>query len=271
MLSHDDYIVGWVCALPLELTAAIAMLDETHPQLSRPESDQNAYALGSIAGHNSVIACLPSGVYRTVSPATVLSQMLATFPQLRFTLMVCIGGGVPIPSSGHDIRLGDVVVSKPTESCGGVVQYDLGKALQGSFFEQIGSLNHPPQVLLTHMSLPQATMADSKDEDYHIIPLVQTALDHRPQLIDEFSCHGPQNDVLFNSLYPHNTGTEFSGACLDCDQKQVVQRKPRTSMEPRVHYGTIASGNQVIKDSETRDRLARELNVLCFEMVRQRA
>jgi hypothetical protein len=26
-ISHDDYAVGWVCALPIELAAAQAMLD----------------------------------------------------------------------------------------------------------------------------------------------------------------------------------------------------------------------------------------------------
>jgi nucleoside phosphorylase len=37
-----------------------------------------------------------------------------------------------------------------------------------------------------------------------------------------------------------------------------------------VHYGTIASGNQVIKDAATRDRLSEELGgVLCFEMKRR--
>jgi nucleoside phosphorylase len=34
-----------------------------------------------------------------------------------------------------------------------------------------------------------------------------------------------------------------------------------------VHYGTIASGNQVIRDGLQRDRLSSELgNILCFEM-----
>ena len=36
MLSHEDYTVGWICALPLEMTAAKAMLDETHSNLSQP-------------------------------------------------------------------------------------------------------------------------------------------------------------------------------------------------------------------------------------------
>jgi nucleoside phosphorylase len=33
-----------------------------------------------------------------------------------------------------------------------------------------------------------------------------------------------------------------------------------------VHRGTIASGEMVIKNGESRDELARQLRVLCFEM-----
>jgi hypothetical protein len=46
--------------------------------------------------------------------------------------MVGIGGGVP--SKDVDIRLGDVVVSKPTRIYGGVVQYDCGKAVSSGRF-----------------------------------------------------------------------------------------------------------------------------------------
>jgi hypothetical protein len=45
--------------------------------------------------------------------------------------MVGIGGGVP--SAEADIRLGDVVVSRPDGSFGEVVQYDLGKAIPAGF------------------------------------------------------------------------------------------------------------------------------------------
>ena len=95
MLSHEDYTVGWVCALPLEMTAAKAMLDETHSNLSQPATDHNAYTLGKISGHNVVITCLPSGVYGTTPAAVVVSKMSSTFPRIQFGLMVGIGGGVP--------------------------------------------------------------------------------------------------------------------------------------------------------------------------------
>ena len=148
--THNDYAVAWICALPLEMAAARAMLDGEYPPLLQPLTDHNAYTLGRLTDHNVVIACLPSGVYGTTSAATVLSQMLSTFPSLRFVLMVGIGGGVP--SKTADIRLGDVVVSMPTTTSGGVIQYDYGKTIRDGQIRHTGSLNKPPQVLLTAMS-----------------------------------------------------------------------------------------------------------------------
>ena len=145
-LHHHDYTVGWVCALPLEMAVAKAMLDETHPDLPTSSNDQNTYVLGRIGAHNVVIACLPSGVYGTTSAATVAIQMLSTFRSIRFGLMVGIGGGVP--GQDADIRLGDVVVIKPTGDFGGVVQYDFGKTVSQGVFERTGRLNRPPQILL---------------------------------------------------------------------------------------------------------------------------
>src|SRR6267143_1851069 len=145
-MTHEDYTVAWICALPLEAAAAKAILDKTHLQLPQSAADDNAYMLGEISCHNIVIACLPSGVYGTTSAATVAAQMRSTFSSIRFGLMVGIGGGVP--STNHDIRLGDVVVSKPTGVFGGVVQYDYGKTVASGGFQQTGMMNQPPQVLL---------------------------------------------------------------------------------------------------------------------------
>ena len=150
-LSHDDYTVGWICALPLEMAAAKLMLDAIHPNLPRPPTDQNTYILRNIEEHNIVIACLPSGVYGTISATTVAMQLLYSFHSIRFGLMVGIGGA--IPSSNADIRLGDIVVSQLADISGGVIQYDLGKALSGGQFQRIGMLNRPPKVLLTTLAI----------------------------------------------------------------------------------------------------------------------
>ena len=153
-LSRDDYTVAWICALGLELTAAKAMLDEDHEDLDI-HNDDNAYILGRIGRHNIVIATLPIGGYGTVSAAAVVTQLTSSFPSIRVGLLVGIGGG--IPKGDTDIRLGDVVVSKPAGMHGGVVQHDLGKAIKGGNFERTGILNRPPQVFLTAINKLEAT------------------------------------------------------------------------------------------------------------------
>src|SRR5271163_3805227 len=145
-LLHQDYTVGWICALPIEMAAAQGMLDEHHSPLPQESHDDNTYTFGRIGEYNVILACLPAGAAGTISAARVATQMLSNFKWLRFGLMVGIGGGVP--SEENDIRLGDVVISKPTGQSGGVIQYDFGKTMQEGRFERTGSLNKPPDVLL---------------------------------------------------------------------------------------------------------------------------
>jgi nucleoside phosphorylase len=144
-LTHDDYTVGWICPLEVEQIAALEMLDEEHERLPQASSDHNVYNLGSIAGHNVVIAGLHQPGNNPA--ATVTTQMRMTFPNLRFGVLVGIGGGVPVKTDNGIIRLGDVVVSKPEGEHSGAVQYDHGKSKAGQF-ERTGTLAPPPAVLL---------------------------------------------------------------------------------------------------------------------------
>lgn len=83
------------------------------------------YTLGRVGKHNVVLTVLPSGEYGTSSAASMASDMLRSFPNIKIGLVVGIGGGVP--SQTNDIRLGDVVVSAPRHRKGGVLQYDFRK------------------------------------------------------------------------------------------------------------------------------------------------
>lgn len=54
---------------------------------------------------------------------------------------------------------------------------------------------------------------------------------------------------------------------MSCLPARKIQRKERANDAPIVHYGTIASGNQVMRDGIERDNVSSELGgVLCFEM-----
>lgn len=62
-LPVEQYRVGVVCALPDEMSAAIATLDERHKLIvGQDKLDLNNYVLGRVHEHNVVIACLPAGI-----------------------------------------------------------------------------------------------------------------------------------------------------------------------------------------------------------------
>lgn len=143
-LSQGDYTVACICPMGVELAPVQAMFDRTHPSLPT-QRDQNHYTLGEIEGHNIVIAVLPE--IGTNAAATVAIQLLNDFPSVRFSLLVGIGGGVPDKEDGRDdIRLGDVMVSKSTDTFGGVIQYNIRKHT-AVIFKRIGTLNKPPAIL----------------------------------------------------------------------------------------------------------------------------
>jgi nucleoside phosphorylase len=234
----------------------MAMLDEEHPPLLRPLQDNNTYTLGRIGEHNVVIVCLPAGQMGNNSAATVASQMRYSFGAIRFGLMVGIGGGVP--SEEHDIRLGDVVVSSPGKHGGGVIQYDFGRTVAEGRFVHNGSLNAPPPVLLTAVSTLKARHNLQGYWPAHYLSAVNTL-----QLESNYTYQGAENDVLFKAEYDH-VGDDVS--CDQCDKRMLVSRPKQDEIVPGIHYGTIASGNQVMRHGKTRERWRRELDVLCFEM-----
>jgi nucleoside phosphorylase len=271
--THKEYTVGWVCALPKEQTAATAMLDRRHVGLSKPPNDPNTYTLGSIGNHNIVIACLPKGQIGNNSAANVAAWLVSTFSSIKFGLMVGIGGGVP-----PKVRLGDVVVSIPVGQFPGVVQWDFGKAKEGGSFERTGSLNNPPTSLLTALTALETEhdLVGSKIPEF-----LEELRKKWPRLVPKY-LPSDLEDILFKADYGHasrravnpddtsNVGEvddddEEEESCRFCDKTQVVRRKER---DMTVHFGLIASGNQVIKDAAFRNKLNKDLggHVLCIEM-----
>ncbi|EPS36659.1 hypothetical protein H072_9789 [Dactylellina haptotyla CBS 200.50] len=258
-LKTSDFSVGWICALPIELAAALAVLDETYPQLEIPDGDKNIYKFGRIGTHNIVISCLPAGRYGITQAGIIATRMSSTFTKLRFGLMVGIGGGAP--SKENDIRLGDIVVSQPTGGSGGVVQYDFGKAMENGEFVQTGSLNAPPSTLLAAVASIKA-----------LSPVeLGRKISDTAQKIDEedtrFFYPGQDTDKLFRATYYHvDSEGRHSNTCKFCDASKVLHREERPSDHPYIHYGIVASGNQVMKDGIKRDRIAAQTGALCFEM-----
>ncbi|KAI9035634.1 uncharacterized protein KD926_003174 [Aspergillus affinis] len=257
MSDPKKYTVGWICALPVEFVAAQTFLDEEHgqPEFVHPH-DANGYKLGKIGPHNVVIATLPDGEYGTACAARVAANMLSSFPNIRIGLMVGIGGGAP--SRTNDIRLGDVVVSAPRDGERGVFEYDFGRTVQGKKFQVTRLLDQPPTILRSVVTVIQT---DHRRKGHRIQEAVDAVLADNPRLKAKFQRPHPKTDRLFKSEIIYDPERQFN-------ETSLVKRREREPHEdnPAIHYGTIASANQLMKDATIRDKLVEEKNVLCFEM-----
>ncbi|KAJ5514956.1 NACHT nucleoside triphosphatase [Penicillium fimorum] len=279
-LRHDAYTIGWVCALSKEQTAARAMLDEEHEPLPTPRNDNNVYTLGSIRGHNVVIACLPN--MGTNSAATVATSMINTFQSIRFGLMVGIGGGIP-----SKVNLGDVVVSQPVADYHGVIQWDMGKLERGGHFVHIGSLNRPPNALLNASNQLKSNyeMYGSKINEYlddverrfpRLAPKYTRGEASQDPLLVPERFQTPSEvyflSWLWQAIIAMITYLLGSWALNPINEENVLlsekKEGARVPREVRVHYGLIASGNKVVKDAQSRDLLDKRFggHLLCVEM-----
>ncbi|KAJ9489612.1 hypothetical protein VN97_g3658 [Penicillium thymicola] len=261
--SPDRYAVGWIAALPIERAAAIALLDERHYKpcgFIQHQADSNSYTWGRMGEHNIVIASLPVGLYGTTSAATTAWNLLSSLPQIKIGLLVGVGGAIARPDQGRDIRLGDVVVSQPQGKSGGVIQYDLGKARSNEKWERKGFLNMPPRVLLHALANLQAEHEAGESR----LPELLNSLPKLKKGVNGYCHQGFENDRLFKSSYNH----EARYNCRNCDTAEQVERDPRDSTDPEVHFGIIASGNSLVKDAMTRDRIMESIGeeCICFEM-----
>ncbi len=257
--QREDYKIGVICALAIEQAAVLATLDgDEHPGFKPMVGDDNQYSFGRIGGHNVVIACLPAGSPGTVNACNVATNMRRSF-EINFGLLVGIGGGVW--SEENDVHLGDVVVSQPKGQFGGVVQYDFGKTEAEGIFKRTSDLNKPPKVLLNSL---QSLQTNHERRGTKITDILESMLEKEPYMVERYSYPGVLHDQLFDSLEDHKSGPTD---CKRCDPSRVPEEwEARKTSDPQIHYGNIASANQVMRHGRTRNKIAKELGILCFEM-----
>ncbi|KAL2862375.1 5'-methylthioadenosine/S-adenosylhomocysteine nucleosidase family protein [Aspergillus lucknowensis] len=254
-LHHADYKIGWACILEVEFIAAVSMLDQEHERLSSHPNDPIVYSVGRIGSHNVVIAY---PLHAGVSPAqTLVENMRTSFPCVQFALLVGIGGGVPRSTGAGAIRLGDVVVGKSNDSSSAVVHYDRSTGSSATFVP-------PPSLEL----LKAAEDASKRARQYNTITANCGRINTSLPRMKCFKFPGAGADTLYQSDHIHaqpKIPCERSG----CDSRRLVQRPSdarRRDDCPIIHWGKVASGDQVMKDALLRDQLAHQHGIICFEM-----
>ncbi|KAJ1324543.1 adenosylhomocysteine nucleosidase [Microdochium nivale] len=239
--------IGILCALHIELKAVRSLFERSYTD-PVVEGDDSCYVSGHFGGYDVVASCIGYGPTRA---SNAFANLTRSFPKLEFCLMIGIGGG--IPSEKNDIRLGDVVVGTPSGNGSGVVQYNAGKACNGSIEETRLHFVQPPRSLIAVINrLRSAPTSPQTPLDVDITRIVEQ---------NPASCHpGEAKDTLYQA----NPIPELCGISPTCCQ--IQQRPDRPSTSPVIHYGTIASGSLVIKDAALRDSIGKRFGALCVEM-----
>jgi nucleoside phosphorylase len=111
--------------------------------------------------------------------------------------------------------------------------------------------------------------AQHKIDGHGIDKAITDILQKNPRLWKEFARPDIGTDRLYRSevVHPLNNDANCSVTC-SIDPSNMVQRDSREEWDdnPAIHYGIIASGNQLMKDALVRDMIAEKRGIMCFEM-----
>ncbi|OJJ31928.1 hypothetical protein ASPWEDRAFT_30878 [Aspergillus wentii DTO 134E9] len=265
---REGFEIGIICALPLEYDAVCLVLDEFWDEQGDPygraAGDQNNYTTGRIGKHNVVIALLSQ--MGKASATSAAHSMRVSYSGLRLVLLVGICGGVPFIGD-KEVLLGDVIISKA------VVQYDFGRRYPGEFSRKDTRESKPSkeiQNLLITLEASSCQRRVHRRAAAFLGELQARAMQWKME--GRYDYPGIAEDRLFESDYTHHHVCGDRHLPCDkvaCDKRYLVTRKRLSGPnvhEPFIHIGCVASGDTVMKSGEDRDRIAKEEEVIGFEM-----
>lgn len=255
-LDPELYSVAWFAPLEIEARAALHMLDKQHQgRFPMGRGDDYVFQAGEMCGHNVIIATLPAGQeYGTGSAAALAGQVKRFFPNIWFGLLVGVAAGLPnlLRKPPLDIRLGDVLVGLPDGDNAGLIAYDLGKETGTDGFQPL-RLGHVLTVTETvvRSAIGSIKLKAPNDAD--------TFLQYYEHIRDKehpngtFGDPGQENDVFYQ--------------VDDSGHERLMERDQRpTSRRTRVWYGSIGSGEKLMKNARKRNELRDRYNIIGLEM-----
>ncbi|KAH0565985.1 hypothetical protein GP486_000612 [Trichoglossum hirsutum] len=256
-LDFEHYTVAWIAPLEIEAQAAWYMLDHEHRgSFSVSRGDDYVYTAGDINGHNVIIATFPAGhAYGVGSAAALASQVKRSFPNLWFGLLVGVAAGLPNLSSipPRDIRLGDVLVGVGEGESAGLISYGLGKETSDGFeLLQSGIQARTETVVRSAIgSIKSLSPMHGNSFLQHF-----EGIRNKPHSNGTFADPGQESDQLYQT---------FSEEGIP--KTKLVERALRSPSErTKVWYGSIGSGDKLMKNAQKRDDLRDKFNLIGLEM-----
>ncbi|RFU28291.1 hypothetical protein B7463_g8021, partial [Scytalidium lignicola] len=292
--GRDAFEVAIICALSIEADAMITLFDdnwEREELYEKADGDTNSYTIGRVEQHYVVLVHMPH--MGKVSAASVAANLRSSFPRIRLGLLVGICGGVPFIDGGkREIILEDIIISTQ------IVQTDFGRQYPDSFVrmdtlqDSLGRPNPEIQGFLSRLQGKTAQIELEKQIQTNLVTILEA------EGFEHSKSPGVHDDKLLEENYRHkhqdanacticarclNPGDSVCVKALDlpctelgCDasklvsrvriQKTIDQGSSASPCHPVVHFDGVASGDQVIKSAQHRDCIAKQENIVAFEM-----
>ncbi|KAL7929524.1 nucleoside phosphorylase domain-containing protein [Trichoderma chlorosporum] len=278
---RQDFRIAIICALPLEYDAVSLLFDQFWDEdelYGRAPGDTNWYTTGRIGKYNVVLALLPN--MGTASAAGAAACFRSSFTGLQLAFLVEVCGGVP--GKGKDeVFLGDVVIGNGVLHGLGE-QYPNGFVVKNTVNESPGRPNKDIRSLIASI------------ETEHGRERLEEKTQHYLKDLQKAAYPGAAEDKLFAATYRHThrerrlcslcndetdsfceEATRASCIEINCDEGWLIRRErlefkqnlwPKDEQWPQILIGRIASGNTVMKSGEHWDKIAKQHNVIAFEM-----
>ncbi|KAK6855499.1 hypothetical protein PG995_007650 [Apiospora arundinis] len=257
ILDPDDYRIVWFAPLEIEVQAALHMLDNEHEgEFTMSPGDDYIYHAGDMCGHNIVIAPFPAGrEYGTGAAAALAAQVKKFFRNLWFGLLVGVAAGIPSlsPSPGRqrrDIRLGDVLVALSVGESPATLAYGLGKRTEDGLrpLRHGHVLPEPESIVLAAIGKLKSSSSEAK-----LIMRYYDDFKNKGHRGAQFADPGQAKDNLFEQVRYGRP-------------KKVSRIARPASVRTRVWYGTIGSGDELMRDAAARDKLLAQYDIIGLEM-----
>ena len=222
--------------------------------------------------------------------AGAASSFLSSFPNIELGLIVGVCGAVPFPKKqkkkAAQINLGDLIIST------GILQADFGWDLSDGFKlkdtieSSLGRLSRPTKNFMSKLESKLATERLHTDTSHNLLKLCYGKDG------GQYLYPGTKYDKLYPVSYLHK---HYSGDCdvcskgkpaicdearkascgdIPCDEEICLRRRRLELLDPdedlipdfEIHFGRVASADQVMRNAVKRDALHSEHNVIAFEM-----
>ncbi|KAK5682015.1 hypothetical protein LTR17_027434 [Elasticomyces elasticus] len=283
--SRSTFHIAIICALLEERLAVEALMtrhfkSEGHTY-GIADGDENSYTLGEFGG-KAVVLVAPRDMGIT-NTGDLAHGMRNSFKNISYAFVVGITGGAPFTyderknewQQSH-IHLGDVIVSTHVIDSGFGKEHD-------NFFETRSEIQHVLSRATARVANFVNSLKDGETLD-RVIRGMKAKFDESPKLqIDKYVHPGPDRDHVYASDHRHKhhepTTCSICARCTDWYGDVCLEARQATCQElgcrpiysnpvrpTKIHFGTYASGNAVMKSARRRDKLIRDDHIIGFEM-----